>query len=460
MTRFRTTVADSGHHRRRARASTRGGAVRDIAAVVTAAVVIVGCVPKASERILDAESRSTTATSGVTDDAIKVGFIIVDQTRLGETLGFEPADAGDVPAEIEALVDDVNERGGIAGREVVPVIRVYDALTDSPANEEKLCRSFTEDEPVFAVVMNGMLQASARPCYAAAGVVMLDQTLFPIEATDAAELAPFLYQPSLPEYGAVLAGLAAALRTGNFFDDDSRLGIVGIDSEQNRRVTETQLLPRLAEMGVEPVETQWVDPTSSATLQAGQNQAVLAFKDQEVDRVIVIGGSRLLAFFVTIAIPQEFNPAYAVTTFDNPAFISARTPDVLRGSVGLSLLPAYDLTSDPEPFPLRPAEIECVDVLAEGGQRFADREVAREAMQYCDAVRLLEAGFDAAPSDDVTVDNFGEGVARLGRFDLASGYMADWSDGVASGASAFRTVRFDDECGCFETVGAVQELPR
>ena len=436
-----------------------------VAACLVAAVALVAgaCGAKQSELLAEAAAAETSDdadVAGVTDTEVKVGFIIIDQTRLQSTLGFESPDSGDTAGQIETLAEWVNGRGGIGGRDLVPVIRTYDALTDSAVNEEKLCREFTEDDQVFAVVLLGMFQENARPCYASQETLMLDQTLFPIDNAEADSLAPYLYQPSLPEYGEVLAGLADALEAEEFLDEDTTLGIIGIDNAQNRRVYEDQLLPRLTELGAEPADVQWVDPTSNATLQAGQNQAVLSFKELGVDRVIVIGGSRLLAFLLTITVPQDFFPAFAVTTFDNANFVASGTPEAMVDAVGISVLPGTDLAADQLEFPFDEGEAECLDVLATGGHEFATRDNARTATLYCDAVFLLEDALAGADGDDITAEVFAEGAGRIGRVENASNYLAEYDEGRFHGAAGYRAVRFDEDCGCFELLGEVQEFPR
>ena len=444
----------SAEHPRRRAASL-------LAALCALALLASACGAKTSEIIAaqrPAESNST--APGVTDEEVKVGFIIIDQTRLQATLGFESPDSGDVTGQIETLAAYVNERGGIAGRDLVPVIRTFDALTDSAVNEEKLCRSFAEDDQVFAVVMLGMFQDNVRPCYASTETLMLDQTLFPVDQAAAAELAPYLYQPSLPEYGELLAGLADALRSEEFLTEDSRLGIIGIDNAQNRRVYEDQLLPRLEELGAEPVDVQWIDPTSNATLQAGQNQAVLSFKDKDVDRVVVVGGSRLLAFLLTITVPQDYFPAFAVTTFDNAEFVASGTPEAMVGAVGVSALPGSDIGGDQLEFPFDDGEAKCLDVLAEGGHEFEARENARQATLYCDAVFVLADAFADDEGGEVTAETFQENVAQIGRAQNASNYLADYRPGSFAGAAGYRPIRFDPDCACFELTGEVREFPR
>lgn len=430
-----------------------------VVSVTMTAVLSSGCGAKRTQLAAAQTPTASAQSAGVTDTEVRVGFVIVDQRKLGATLGFESPDSGDVTAQIQTLSAEVNRTGGIAGRNLVPVIRTYEALTDSVANEEKLCRAFTEDDRVFAVVLMGMFQETARPCYASKQTLMLDQTLYPVDQAEAEKLAPYLYQPSLPEYGPLLAGLADAMQSQKFLTDRTRLGIIGIDTAQNRRVVEQQLVPRLAQLGAKAVDTQWVDPTSSATLQAGQNQAVLSFKAKKVDRVVVVGGSRLLAFLLTITIPQKYFPAYAVTTFDNPDFVAVRNADALQGSLGISVLPGFDLKTGELEFPFSPGERHCVDVLAAGGQTFKARENARQATLYCDAVFLLQRAFEGASDQPVTASTFVDRVGEIGPFQNASDYAASYRPGSFAGASGYRPIRFDDGCRCYKLVGPTREFP-
>jgi len=395
---------------------------------------------------------------GVTDTTVKIGFIIVDQTQLKKLLRFDSPEVGDVKGQIEALVADANSRGGIGGRTIEPVIVVFDALLDSPDTEEKLCRTFTEDDPVFAVVLYGQVQSNARPCYANRRTLMIDQTFFPVDQQTLEEFSPYLWQPLMPEYGKLLSGLAVALSANQFFADGAKLGIVGIDSPENRRVVDEDLFPTLASLSVEPSRIQWIDPTSGATLQAGQDQAVLEFKDQGIDRVIVVGGSRLLAFLVTTAVPQEYFPRYAITSFDNPDFIKREMPMALDGAIGISIQPAFDVADSEYPRPGNASEQRCIDVLSAAGHAFAERANMREALVYCDAIALLEQAGRGLNERALTASAMAEQIGLLGSSWMsASNYSSSFSPGSFDGVAGFRATIWNAVCQCFtltkQTVG-------
>src|SRR5262249_4821983 len=95
---------------------------------------------------------STTPTDtnlgvGTTNDSTQLGISLVkfdcikqytDKIRLGQ------------PAVYQAFIKDINEKGGIAGRKIVPDIKEYCPLT----NQQILtyCTAFAQDDNVFAVL--------------------------------------------------------------------------------------------------------------------------------------------------------------------------------------------------------------------------------------------------------------------------------------------------------------------
>jgi len=135
---------------------------------------------------------------GVTDDAVRVAFVTVDLTATQAALGFRTAPQGDPEAQVHALTDQVNATGGIGGRELVPVVRRYEALDDSPEAEQALCDAITQDDEVFAVVLVGQFQPNARPCYAGRDTLMLDATLVPQDTQAYEDLHPYLWSASFP----------------------------------------------------------------------------------------------------------------------------------------------------------------------------------------------------------------------------------------------------------------------
>ncbi len=124
-----------------------------MAGILLAAMAISACGSGTSS----AKPQSTTPGSttpndtslgvGVTNDSIKLGISLVnfdcikqytDTIRLGQR------------AVYEAFIKDINSKGGVDGRKIVPDIKEYCPLT----NQQILtyCTAFTQDDKVFAVL--------------------------------------------------------------------------------------------------------------------------------------------------------------------------------------------------------------------------------------------------------------------------------------------------------------------
>lgn len=84
---------------------------------------------------------------GVTAARILLGMSMLDFEQL-TSMGLSPAGWGDQQAVFEALIADLNDRGGINGRMVEGVYDFYSAL--DAADAERVCAIHTQDNQVFA----------------------------------------------------------------------------------------------------------------------------------------------------------------------------------------------------------------------------------------------------------------------------------------------------------------------
>ena len=385
-------------------------------------------------------------TPGVSDDTITLSFIITDTSAVAAAFGWETPDEGDREAQLAALVDHFNANGGIAGRQIEAKVIVFNAITDGPVAEEALCNAITQDHKAFAVVMTGQFQENARPCYRNANTLMFDATLYPVDNAGFEELAPYYWSPLLPSYDDLVGGLATGLIDDGWFDG-ATLGVIAIDSELSQRVYDEQFAPRLAAAGVEVASYNTIDPTDGTSFNNDQLQAIINFKEAGVDKVVAIGGSRLVSWFIDTSITQNFAPAYAVSSYDAPEFNTFNYPEMMVGASGISVLPGYDVDDDQHPFPASAAEQECIDVFADAGLAFTERANVRTGLMFCDVLRLLQA---ASPHlTEVSARGVTEAVWGLGGgFEAASVYGVEFVEGSYAGGDLYRRFRFDQECEC------------
>ena len=127
--------------------------------------------------------------------------------------------------------------------------------------------------------------------------------------------------------------------------------MIAIDSELSERVYDQQFAPRLEAAGVEVVSYNTIDPTDSTSFNNDQLQAIINFREAGVDKVVAIGGSRLVSWFIDTSITQNFAPAYALTSYDAPDFNAFNYPEMMPGASGISVLPGYDIEDDQLAFP-------------------------------------------------------------------------------------------------------------
>lgn len=382
---------------------------------------------------------------GVTGDTVKIGFVLLDSTRLASALKLDLPDQGDQQAQIDVMVDWVNENGGIAGRQVEAVTRDFDALLDSAEAEETLCNEFTQDDEVFAVVLWGMFQENLRPCFAQRDTMMVEGTLYPLPEATMGELAPFYLAPNFPTYDQVIAGLDGVFAETGYLDGGT-VGVLGVDTAANRRIYEDQLAPVLEAAGSEAVEVRWIDLTDSANTRAGYEQAVIAYKAAGVDRLVTLGGSRLLSFFLDYATKQHFLPQLALSSYDNIDFNVVSYPEAMGEAVGLSIAPSWDFTEELIPSPMNDEEAECRDVLAAGGIDVGGRQEARTAMYNCDALRLLRDAAESAgigAGDPLNAVALHGAVVGLGDEWAAAENYATALSKVASGGAGYQVFTMD-----------------
>ena len=390
-------------------------------------------------------------TPGVTDDTVTLSIIITDTSIVAQAFGWEVPDEGDREAQVEALVEHFNAAGGFAGRDIEAKVTVFNAITDGPVAEEALCNKITQDDQAFAVVLTGQFQENARPCYRNANTLMFDATLYPVDNAGFAELAPYYWSPLLPSYDDLVGGLATALIDDGWFDGGT-LGVIAIDSGLSERVYTEQFLPRLEAAGVEVASYNSIDPTDSTSFNNDQLQAIINFREAGVDKVVAIGGSRLVSWFIDTSVAQNFSPEYALTSYDAPDFNAFNYPQMMGGAGGISVLPGYDIDDDQLPFPASAAEQECADIFAAAGLEFTERTNIRTGLLFCDVFRLLR---DASPNlTEVSAAGVTEAVWSLGDgFEAASVYGVEFAEGSYAGGDVYRRFKFDAGCECMVLTG-------
>lgn len=392
---------------------------------------------------------------GVTDDSVKVVFVGTDLTSVEALTGFVTEDPGSLEDQVQALEDWVNANGGLGGRKLDAVYKLYDGINDSQAAEEQLCNQITQDEKAFAAVLTGQFQTNARPCYAQRKTIALDATLLASDQEYYEELAPFLWSPSYPELGDHTRSVLKVLEEEGFFDaDGGGVGVVAADSPVNERVYKNTVVPYLEERGVD-FKVSWIDTTDMGTLNTTLSEAAGAFRNAGLKNVMFLGGARMASMFSSQAGALKYEARYAMTSYDNPTYftnngLSLSSPEMRNSMVGVGTTPAQEVTStDSLPFPSEQEE-KCFTIYKDAGIEWETREGARVALPYCDAVMMLKLGADNVPEgEDFNAWTWSDALkANAADYSPAAGFGnglvdADGNWKGYAGSGGFKVMRFD-----------------
>ena len=98
------------------------------------------------------------SAQGVTPTTIKVGITYPDVAALKGIINVDP---GNYQVAYTTLINQLNAKGGIDGRKIVPVFAAVNPV--GTAGAATACTKLTEDDKVFAVM--GFFQQVDTACY-------------------------------------------------------------------------------------------------------------------------------------------------------------------------------------------------------------------------------------------------------------------------------------------------------
>ncbi len=414
---------------------------------------------------------------GVSDTQVRIGFTdLIGQQDAAAQLGISAAfpDPGNTKAQLQAVVNWANANGGIAGRELVPIVKEIKLIESSDQGEEQICTSFREDQnkDVFAAVLIGTIREQMRQCLAEGGVITIDNSAYPMTGylydSTVIDGIPYMWSPSYPTLNDVGEVLADHLKAMNYFDYGispvdpcveavgCRLGIVMYDFPNYNRLLENEYLPRFEAIGHPIVSVQKIDSRDAGSIEAGLTNAVVGLQRDGVSRVMFMGGAPLGVFFMINAANSGYRPVYGVSTFDQPRFATDNTepaPDQAHGMRGIGFAPTMDV-HDEHWSRDKAMERLCLQIMADAGITFTDRANARIAMAYCQSVVMIKHVADKT-GPNLTARTWTDGAANLGsNFQTIDGFRSFFSTKHRAGSQTFRRFAVDPACYCTKYVSA------
>jgi hypothetical protein len=410
---------------------------------------------------------------GVTDDTITLGFVTSENAdAANQALGSSEITAGDGRAIAEATIDEVNGRGGIAGRKIEPVFATIDATSNEPfsAQFERICERFTRDHKVYAVVGAGQVTENFLACIERAGVANVNGGFSNNDARIFAKYPRYI-EVGMMNLTRIAASTVNGLWRQGFFAQGERIGLVTYDSPQFENAVNDGLIPALAGHGLALDRVsrlrypERLSDVGTASSQA--SSAALRFKSRTISRVLILDYNALAtALFMQAADNAEYSPKYGLNSQNGGSQLSTLLPSCcaqqLPGAQMVGWSPLIDLNAeDWGGYPKTASRKRCMQTMDAHGVTFDSANANGNAIIACDTLWFLEAAVEAgSAAGEIDAATFLTGVHALGTSFQAGDtfqnrYDAEHHDGVSQIADA----SFVEACSCFRYTSRPYSVP-
>ena len=396
--------------------------------------------------------------------AIKVGVVMMSYGTVGAQFGVKGLSQGVTKAQAQAVVNALNANGGIAGRRIDPVYVVSDITNGTYSGQaQTICTTLTEDTPVAVVIGSGVDVDSLAACLASHHTPFIPSPWLPsssafMDNQQVQRYEPYLYLPNLLDPRRHDLAVDRWVET-KFLTSRNKIALLRADQPAFDRITNATIKPRLASHGLKLTDEVAIPVNNSVSDISGPaaqaSNAVLRFRSEGIDRVLLLASTGGQAFFfMPQAENQNYHPRYGLTTFEQPYFLqSNESPNQLAGAEGIGWQPTIDTDQPHDPGPT-PGRAACADIMKRAGVTFADRGVENAAYSVCESFFLVRDALSGAT--DVTPAALQRGVYRLGAgFSPVLTLGTHFGPGRQGPVTAVRPIHFDTGCACFVYTGPV-----
>ncbi|MEY2470682.1 MAG: hypothetical protein QOK28_11 [Actinomycetota bacterium] len=420
-------------------------------------------------------SSSSAFGPGVTADKIFIGLAYPTGNSANAAIGAAGITQGDPKAEDEAVIDDINKHGGLAGRKVEGVFHPVDANSAAPWDviDQQQCDDWTQDHKIFAALAEPVSDSDTMAgCLDQRGAALISPQLSTSDAARFRRLPAYIELISMGLDRAATAEVSALKAQGWFSGWDSasgapgptkaKVGIVTYEGAAWAHAVDQTLVPALRAAGypVSPDDIVRVSRESTtsdeASTGAQSSSAVLKLRRDGVSHVIVFDRKAVLTlFFTRAAESQHYRPRYGLTTqngvqalMDGAALPAAQ----LAGAKGIGFYPGLDLptavsqgaayTND--------TKKKCLAVMKAHNITFSDANAESVGMNTCSTWWFLRDAINAS-GGVLTRAGLLDGIAKLGTSYLtAVNFVNRFSATQHDGVGAYRYLAFDEGCSCMK----------
>ena len=396
---------------------------------------------------------------GVTDTKIYFG-LLYQETGPANQAAFGNAIDSDARKPYNAIIEVVNEQGGLFGRQIEPVYYKLDGASTQTVDQQMqaACSHWTEDNKVFGILWGGDIP---RKCAEEAGAfsTYTDGASLPEDF----ETYPHYFETSglnLVRVGPVTVN---GLYRENYFGENAKVGVVTWDDPVYRASLERGYMPALEERGISlAIDPAYIHSPENAqdlaATSADINNAVLRFQTQGITHVLLIDGPSgscrsgcMGALWMRRSDSQDYFPRYGFNA-----------NNVAKAGQEAGLYPARQLRrsvvvewSDADEFydqgyKVNKARERCYEIMRKAGVPLDNAQRQSDARMACEQfwiLQLIESILGRAP---LSPDNVIAAVNRVGwSFDSPNAYAVHLSERQHDGIAAARNMKFVDSCTCY-----------
>ncbi len=386
----------------------------------------------------------TASDQGITPTTVTVGVAEFDAGNplIVQQFGFRP-DAEDV---VNALVADINSRGGVACRKLV--VRFYKVNPFEENDQRSECTKAARDDRVFAFLdPGGLTTLATQSCVTVRyHVPLLNASAWPASYVQAQ--APYYLSSNTDANRAARNWVFLAKQAG-FFDPSppnsfKKLGL--LDCREDGGIAD-EIKRDLAAVGVTSIDERELNCTANLVAPSNEvAQAALEHKLAGVTHVFPATLSLNVDVYLRAATSQDFKPKYSASDIGGlayPGFTEDFDPAQWNGTVGYTSSRSGELRNG-QP---SPETVRCDAVLRAHGVKGGGIQTEWDDFPrvYCDLLHLFTVGMSRVPANPTRLQ-FTQAVQTSGRvgFSGVSDGIYD-RPGKFTGADFVRTIQWRDD---------------
>jgi ABC-type branched-subunit amino acid transport system substrate-binding protein len=393
-------------------------------------------------------------------EPIEVGFVTTS-TSNAQALGINPGQTYSDKTMYDALVQDYNAHGGLAGHKIIPVYATTDTASSNWASQfAAACSTLTEDHHVKVVIgYVFVFMPSFEACLAKAGVPHLSAAYQPGDVVDQQQFKLLVATAHPTVDGFNLTALQGALTSG-LLNKSTKLGLLVDNCADGIRAYTRSTEPWLKQHGIN-YQTVQMDCAQGASDVSGAASAVssaeLRFASSGVNLVYAAGVALLV--FMEDAESQQYRPQYLTAV--GGAALEANAPAAqMKNLHGFGWMPSIDVNPQQQPYAKTAKQSTCLSRLTKRGLQPSAYNDFMGAYVTCDGLDLYAAALTQVPPT-AAQDVVRAVTASMRTFAGAATYNGALvaANHQHGGPAVYREYGWASSCSCMQYRGATHPIP-